>query len=148
MFRGRYDHTLDPKGRFNLPAKYREILAEKYNDQLYLVSLADGQNLRIYPLKEWEEVEAKIAQLPSMDQHIDSFMLQVSYYSCECTLDKAGRVLIPQTLRDHVGLTRDITLIGKLKFIEVWDKNKLISKLEETKHQSEEFRSYLAGIGI
>jgi len=147
MFRGRFDHTLDPKGRLNLPAKYREILAEKYNDQLYLMSLADGESLRIYPLKEWEDLEAKVAQFPSMNQHIDNFILQVSYFSFECTLDKAGRVLIPQTLRDHVGLTRDVTLIGKLKFIEVWDKNKLISKLEEIKRNTE-FRAYLAGIGI
>lgn len=147
MFRGRFDHTLDPKGRLSLPAKYREILLGKYTGQLYLMSLADGENLRIYPLKEWEDLEARIAQLPSMNQHIDNFILQVSYYSSECTLDKAGRVLIPQTLRDHVGLGRDVTLIGKLKFIEIWDKNKLMDKLEEIKHNSE-FRSYLAGIGI
>lgn len=147
MFRGRFDHTLDPKGRLNLPAKYREILLEKYTEQLYLMSLADGENLRIYPLKEWEELEAKVAQLPSMNQHIDNFILQVSYYSSECALDKAGRVLIPQALRDHVGLDRDVTLIGKLKFIEVWDKDKLMAKLEDIKRNSE-FRSYLAGIGI
>jgi MraZ protein len=148
MFRGRFEHALDPKGRLNLPAKYREILAGKYNDQIFLMSLGDGQNLRIYPLKEWENLEAKIAQLPSMNEHINNFMLQVSYFSSECELDKAGRVLIPQHLRDHVGFTRDVTLIGKLNFIEVWDKTKLLNKLEEIKTSTEEFKSYLAGIGI
>jgi transcriptional regulator MraZ len=148
MFRGRYDHRIDEKGRLSLPSRFREILIKQYDENLFLTSSIEQDALRIYPLKAWEEVERKLAELPSHDAVFESLVYQASYYGHECTLDSAGRVLIPQMLRDRVGLQEEVTLIGKLNYIQVWDRKKAIARAAEIDAMGRDLMKAAAKVGF
>jgi MraZ protein len=148
MFRGRYDHRIDEKGRLSLPARFREILVKQYDENLFLTSSIEQDNLRIYPLKNWQEVEHKLAELPTHDAVYESLVYQASYFGHECTVDGAGRVLIPQALRERVGLQEEVTLIGKLGYIQVWDRKKAVAKAAEIDAMSRDLMKAAAKVGF
>ena len=66
VFRGHFRHTVDPKGRLSIPAKFREALADGYGEKLVIVP--NGAALEVHPLKSWQELEAKVSALPRFDQ--------------------------------------------------------------------------------
>ena len=108
MFMGEYNHTIDAKGRLIIPAKFREPLGEEF----VLTRGLDGC-LYIYPMDEWEAFE---------DARAFSRFFVAGATTCE--LDKQGRILVPQTLREFAGLEKDVILAGNLSRVEVWSKEK------------------------
>ena len=63
MFRGNHPARVDEKGRLKVPAEYKRRTDEVYGPQFYITS-KDGKRAEIYPLKEWEKIEEKLAQIP------------------------------------------------------------------------------------
>ncbi len=121
VFRGRYEHTIDSKGRTSLPARFREVLTASGESRL-IVTTGLEACLVAYPLREWEAFEERLSRLPSFDPSVA--MLKRIYVSgaIECDLDKLGRLLLPSSLRDHAGICRDLLFAGMGKHIELWDK--------------------------
>lgn len=116
-FRSKYDHTIDEKGRLSFPSRYREVLREHESEVLIAIPWDD--HLRIYPLSEWELLENR---LRAEDEDFDKILRYFESESCECVLDRQGRLLIPASLRADLGLQRDIVLIGMVGHVEIWDK--------------------------
>lgn len=121
VFRGRYEHTIDSKGRTSLPARFRDVLTAGGESRL-IVTTGLEPCLVAYPLREWEAFEERLSRLPSFDPSVA--MLKRIYVSgaIECDLDKLGRLLLPGSLRDHAGISRDLLFAGMGKHIELWDK--------------------------
>jgi len=121
VFRGRYEHTIDGKGRTSLPARFREVLSGLGESRL-VVTTGLEPCLVAYPMREWEAFEERLAKLPSFDASVA--MLKRIYVSgaIECDLDKLGRLLLPSSLRDHAGLTRELLWTGMGRHVEIWDK--------------------------
>lgn len=121
VFRGRYEHTIDSKGRTSLPARFREVLTASGESRL-IVTTGLEPCLVAYPLREWEAFEERLSRLPSFDPSVA--MLKRIYVSgaIECDLDKLGRLLLPSSLRDHASISRDLLFAGMGKHIELWDK--------------------------
>jgi MraZ protein len=117
MFMGEYSHTIDPKGRLIIPSKFRELLGEEF----ILTKGLDGC-LSIYPQTEWAILEEKLRALPLTNKNARTFSRFFVAGACSCELDKQGRILIPQTLREYAGLEKDVVLTGNLNRIEIWDK--------------------------
>ncbi len=122
MFRGRFDHTIDSKGRISIPSKFRELLKENYDGKL-MVTNFDGC-LYAYPSDEWHILEDKLSRLSMLKKKVKSFQRFFASAVAECNIDKLGRVLIPPTLREYAELERDVVVIGVLKRIEIWSKEK------------------------
>lgn len=121
-FRGRYDHTLDDKGRLSFPSRFREILRQHESEVLVAISWDD--HIRIYPLNEWEALENRLrAEDGSAIQDLDRVLRHLESESCECAVDKQGRILLPPTLRADHGLERDVVLIGMIDRVEIWEKD-------------------------
>ena len=122
MFRGRYEHAIDKKGRTSLPARFRDVLAARTDTRLVLTSGLDACVVA-YPMNEWLEFEERLGRLPQFDPHVA--MLRRIYVSgaVECELDKLGRVLIPQILRKHAALEREALWAGMGSHIELWSKD-------------------------
>ncbi len=120
MFRGSYEHTVDSKGRVSVPSKFREIIADRYEGRLVLAMDYD-RCLTVYPLEEWEKLEEKIRNLPTMKKEVRDFMRFLLASATECELDKQGRVLITPAHRQHAGITKNVTLVGIIDKIEIWD---------------------------
>ena len=107
------------KGRLIIPSKFRELLGEEF----VLTKGLDGC-LSIYPMDEWNAFEEKLRALPLTNKNARTFTRFFVAGATNCELDKQGRILVPQTLREFAGLEKDVVLTGNLNRIEVWSKEK------------------------
>jgi MraZ protein len=121
MFRGRYEHTIDAKGRTSLPVRYREALASMGERRIVLTTALEPC-LRAYTIPEWSAFEEKLAKLPQFDLAVQKLRRVYVSGAVECEIDDSGRILIPPTLRDHAALTKDVVWAGTGKCAELWDK--------------------------
>lgn len=121
MFRGRYQHTIDPKGRLSVPAKYRDVLAQY--DGKTLIVVPNEQALEVHPLEEWERIEKRINERSMFDLEVRRIGRLYISRAKEIEVDGVGRVLLPPDSRQQAGLTRDVTLIGLGRpYFEIWDR--------------------------
>lgn len=122
MFRGRYEHAIDGKGRTSLPSRFREALSATGDSRIVLTTGLE-RCVVAYPLSGWMAFEERLAALPQFDPSVT--MLRRIYVSAavETDVDKLGRVLIPATLRKHAGLQREALWAGMGTHVELWDRD-------------------------
>ncbi|MBK8013392.1 MAG: division/cell wall cluster transcriptional repressor MraZ [Deltaproteobacteria bacterium] len=122
MFRGRYEHQLDVKGRLALPAAFKKTLLDAGESNLVVTPHISSPCLVAYPTAEWEAFEKRIAKLPQFDPSV--MMLRRLYVggAMDCAIDRQGRVLIPQILRDHAAIQREAFWVGGMRTLEIWSK--------------------------
>ncbi|MCF0142221.1 MAG: division/cell wall cluster transcriptional repressor MraZ [Parasporobacterium sp.] len=116
MFMGEYNHTIDAKGRAIIPVKFREPLGSKF-----VVTKGLDHCLWVYPEEQWRAFYEQINSLPASNPNNRKIQRFFGGSANESELDKQGRVLIPQTLREHAYLEKDITVVGLANRIEIWD---------------------------
>ncbi len=147
MFIGRYEHTIDQKGRTSLPARYRETLLGKYDERLVITN-SYSKCLDLYPYKEWERLLDKVNSLPSSEKAVKAFQRFVIAGGKECTVDKQGRILISPTLREFAGLEKEIVFVGVSNKIEIWNKASWEEEFNKSKKTLEEHSDTLADYGL
>ena len=86
--------------------------------QFYVTS-TDGESAQIWPLPEWEKQEALLAESSTMDAAVDKYLNLTSYYGQQVEMDKEGRLLLPQLLREKAKLDAEVAVLGKLNYLEV-----------------------------
>lgn len=123
MFRGQYEHAIDGKGRTSVPSRFREVLGTDAEARLVITTGLDPC-LVAYPMKEWALFEERLSALPRFDPSVA--MIRRIYVSgaVEVDVDKLGRVLIPQSLREYAGLDRNALWAGMGKHLELWSKER------------------------
>ncbi len=146
MFRGRSLHTLDAKGRIRIPSRFREILKTRYQDRFVITNF--DRCLIAYPLQEWEIIEEKLGELSLVRQDVKAFQRFFISGATECNFDKQGRVLIPQTLREHASLKREVVLAGMVKSFEIWSKPLWDQEIKRSHENFAQITSTLAELGI
>jgi MraZ protein len=124
MFRGQFAHSIDAKGRVSLPVRFRDGLVARGDSRFILTPALFDPCLHLYPMQGWEELEEKIAGLPSFDPNIVRFRRLYVSAAIECELDKAGRVLVPPALRERVALVKDVLWAGMGRTVELWAKER------------------------
>lgn len=144
MFRGRFEHTIDTKGRLSIPSRFRETLNERYDSRLVITTL-DGC-LIAYPFAEWRVLEERVAGLPEFKKDTRAFLRFFYSSAADCAIDKLGRILIPQTLRDYAKLDKDVMLVGSFKNIEIW--SKAAWEQAEAKASQEDIVNTLERLGL
>jgi MraZ protein len=123
MFRGRYQHTIDPKGRLSVPAKFRDALAQFGDHAEQLIVVPNEHALEVHPLDEWQRIEDKLNAQPMFTPEVRQLSRLYMSRAKEVALDGAGRILLPPDTRKQAGLDRDVTLVGGgRKMFEVWDR--------------------------
>ena len=117
MFIGEYLHSMDPKGRVSVPARFRDDLGPCF----YLTKGLDGC-LFVLPASEWAVLQQKVSAMPVSKAR----GLQRCFFAgaAEVTLDKQGRILIPQHLREYAALEKEVTFIGAAARAEIWSPRK------------------------
>ncbi len=118
MFRGNHPARVDDKGRLKMPAEFKRRVDEIYGTQFYITS-RDGRRAEVYPLKEWEKIEEKLALIPSMNPAKQRFLDITSYYGQMTEMDAQGRLLMPQLLRETAKVTDEVVVFGKQTYLEV-----------------------------
>ena len=118
MFRGNHPTRVDEKGRLKLPVEFKRQIEEKYGTQFYITS-KDGRVAEIYPLQEWEKVEAILATIPNFNPAKKKLLYRVNYYGQVSDIDAQGRILVPQILREEAKIAGDVVVIGMMTYLEV-----------------------------
>jgi MraZ protein len=144
MFRGHFEHAIDAKGRTSLPSRFREVLAATGDPRLVLTPSPFDACLHLFPMKAWEEFEAKIAALPQFEPNVIKLRRLYVSAAVECDADKHGRVLVPNSLRDHAGLNKDVLWAGMGQMVELWSKEKWSESQAMTAAELSEFRRAVA----
>ena len=122
MFRGLNTINLDAKGRLAIPAKFRERLAVLCGGHMVVTIDTEERSLLIYPVNEWEEIEAKITSLPTFDPRARRIQRLLVGHATDVEIDGSGRILLPAALREYAGLEKETVLIGQGKKLELWSK--------------------------
>lgn len=145
-FRSRSEHMLDPKGRLNIPSRFREVLRAVYSDTLIITNWK--KSLKAYPVAEWEKIEEKLmSQAPGLSGMGDLVRYVISGVT-ECTLDKQGRILLPGSLRAEFGINKEVVLNGMLNHFEIWDKSAWLDETRRTRDKFMDFEQGLSTLGI
>ncbi len=121
MFRGVNGVNIDVKGRIVMPTRYRERLQEDGKGSVVLTIDTEEKCLLLYPLTAWEEIESKLAALPSFNPAARRIQRLLIGHATETELDTHGRILVPPLLREFAGLTKLAMLIGQGNKFELWD---------------------------
>ncbi len=113
-----------------MPARYRESLLEGCGGRL-VVTVDRDHCLLVYPLPEWEIIESKLVELPSLNKTARLLQRLLIGYATELEMDGQGRILLPAILRDFAGLKKKAVLIGQGKKLEIWDEDTWAESQEE-----------------
>jgi MraZ protein len=119
-FTGVYQHQIDAKGRTSLPSRFREVLAAQGADKLFVTTDLFDACLQAYAPAQWTAFTQKVAALSQFDPSVRLLVRSFVAPAQECPVDKVGRILIPQPLREHAGLADEVTWAGTVERIEIW----------------------------
>ncbi len=141
MFMGEYNHTIDAKGRLIIPSKFREALG----DTFVVTKGLDGC-LFVYDNTEWNAFEEKLKSLPLTNKDARQFVRFFLAGAAEAEVDKQGRILIPNVLRDFAKLNKDVVLIGVGSRIEIWSRERFDEMA--TYEDMDEIAEHMAELGL
>ena len=135
MFRGSHDLTIDTKGRLAIPAKLREILSRRFktdeHEPNWVVTLDSRKRLLFYPESEWEKVEQKLLNLNVNGKPNLQLYQNLLLHNAETLeMDSAGRVLLPANLRRLVNFDKEVSLLGRVNRLELWDREQKQAETE------------------
>lgn len=116
---GEYQHTIDSKGRLIIPSKLRDGLGDAF-----VITRGLENCLFVYPQNEWQQLELKLKALPFTKKDVRAFTRFLLSGAIEVELDKQGRVLLPNNLREFAELDKDCVIIGVSSRVEIWSKKK------------------------
>ena len=136
MFRGRFVHTVDTKGRVAIPASFRAELNRRGDRPPILTNMLEC--LALYPYDDWASLEERLVSVDPLmleGQDMQRFMISGA---ADTPLDAQGRILIPPYLREHARLEREVTLAGVGPRIEIWDKTRFDEQLARTQERFRE----------
>ena len=149
MFRGFSYHTIDPKGRIIIPARFRDVLQENGGDVVVVTRM--DQCVYGYTLNKWYEIEQKVLQMANKSEKMRAFRRVFIGGAYELTFDKQARILIPPPLREYANIEKDIVLIGVTDHFEIsskenWERQNL--QFEESLKNDEEFKADISSLGL
>lgn len=143
MFLGEFQHTLDDKGRLTIPAKFRDGLGQRF-----IVTRGLDNCLFAYPLAEWQVLESRLKTLPLTKADARAFVRFLFSGATEGELDKQGRVMLPQSLREHAKIDKEVVVIGVSNRVEIWAKEVWRSYVEQAEASFEDIAENLEGLGL
>lgn len=121
MFRGLSEAQIDSKGRITVPANYRTLMVEEASGSLVVTIDTEQRCLLLYPFPSWQVIEEKLEALPSFQPAARRIQRLLLGHATELELDRQGRILLPNLLRDYAQLDKTAILVGQGRKIEIWD---------------------------
>ena len=143
MFIGEYKHSIDEKGRVAVPVKFRSSLG-----RTVIITRGLDRCLFVFTQAEWNELAAKIKELPLTQSNSRAFARLMLSGAVEVDLDKQGRVLVPDYLRSYALLDKQTIFAGVYSRVEIWNEEKWNDYKTQTEAQSDEIAERLGELGI
>ena len=148
MLRGNHPARIDDKGRLKVPNGFRAFVEPQYGAELFVTSVT-GEYVRIYPMAVWLEIERKLARgplarIPSKLRFLD----RVNFFGQVVAMDKQGRVVLPQLLRETAAMTGEVSVLGLQNHLAVWNQKRLQERLFKKEPFTDEDGRALSEFGI
>ena len=143
MLLGEFQHNLDSKGRVAVPVKFRNKLSAGA-----IITRGLDKCLFIFSSNEWETLAQKLISLPLAQANSRAFVRLMLAGAMDVELDKQGRILIPDYLREYAGLKKQIIFAGLYNRIEIWDNENWKQYKSKTEASSDEIAEKLSELGI
>ena len=138
-FTGEFTFSIDSKNRINIPAPLRKQFSSK-DKKTFVVTRGIDTCTWIYPINEWNFIQNELKKLSSISKTNRTFLRNHLRHTNILKFDSQGRFVLPQSLIDYSSIKKDVTIIGVLNKIEIWNPNLLrkIDKSDEIDDQSYE----------
>ena len=146
MLRGNHPARIDDKGRLKVPNSFRTIVEAQWGTELFVTSVT-GDFVRVYPMGVWLEIERKLAEVPSTHPSKLRFLDRVNFFGQAVTMDRQGRVLVPQLLRESAAMVGEVNVLGQQNHLAVWNLKRLRDRFKKEPFTDEDGR-LLAEYGI
>ena len=143
MLIGQYEHTIDVKKRLALPAKFRGELGDKI-----IITRGIEGCLAVYTEAEWKIMSDKLGSLTISQAEARSFTRMILAGAMEVALDKLGRILVPDYLKNYAGLNKNVVICGLSNRLEIWDLESWNAWTKEAEKGVSDIVSKLGGLGI
>jgi len=143
MFIGEYSHSIDPKKRLAVPSKFRNELKNKV-----VVTRGLDKCLFVYPMKVWEALAGKLGTLPVGESSTRSFLRLMLAGAVDVEIDKQGRILIPDFLKNYAGLQKNVVIAGIYNRLEIWDEEKWNDYKNNAEKSTDETAEQLGKLGV
>jgi len=143
MLIGEYNHTIDTKGRMALPAKFRQVFKSGA-----VITRGLDNCLFIYPKKDWQVLATKLASLPISQAKTRAFARLMLAGAMDVSLDKQGRVNLPDYLTNYAKLNKKVVVTGLYDRLEVWDENEWSKYRQQTESSSSDIAEALGELGV
>jgi len=143
MFIGEYTYSIDEKKRLAVPPKFREQVGKK-------AVLTKGLDncLFLYPEKEWQSLVEKLSSLPLAQADARGFVRLMLAGGMEVDLDKTGRILVPDYLKEYAALNKKVVIAGVLNRIELWDEEKWDTYKKKIEREVGDIAERLRELGV
>jgi MraZ protein len=143
MFLGRFEHTLDDKGRLTIPAKYRNTLATG----VVITRGLDGC-LWVFASSEWDAIAGKIRTLSLLKKDARSFVRLFFSEATDAVPDKQGRVHVPSYLREYANLQDEVIVAGSYNRLELWNPEGYVEENSRLQKDAEALAEQLSELGV
>jgi len=143
MFIGEYQHNIDQKGRLAVPAKFRKALTKGA-----VVTKGLDDCLFLYTKDEWKKLADKLAALPISKANTRAFARLMLAGAMDVDIDRQGRMLIPDYLRQYAGMTKKIVITGLYNRLEIWDEARWDKYKKGTENKSGDIAEALGELGV
>src|SRR6056300_742220 len=129
-FTGQYSFNIDSKNRINIPAPLRKQFSNK-DKKTFVVTRGIDSCSWIYPITEWKKIQSELQQLSSLSKTNRIFLRNHLRHANILKYDSQGRFVLPQSLIEYASIKKDITIIGVLNKIEIWN-TKLLNEIDKS----------------
>lgn len=143
MLIGEYKHSLDPKKRVAIPAKFRKEIGEKA-----VITRGLDQCLFVYTMQEWEKVAEKLSGLPTGSADARNFVRLFLSGATDVEIDALGRVLIPDNLKQFAGLKEKVVIVGVYRRLEIWNEENWENYKQRIEKQTDMLAEKLGELGV
>lgn len=143
MFIGQYNHSIDEKGRMNMPVKFRREVSSGV-----VVTRGLDHCLFVYPKAQWQEMAEKLAQLPITKKSSRAFARLMLAGAWDAELDSQGRIMLPEYLRQYAQIKKHVVVAGLYNRVEIWDEQAWGEYQAKTESESDDIAENMTELGI
>lgn len=140
MFRGSAPAKIDDKGRLKIPTPFRSFMEERWGGDVFTTSV-HGDSALIYPLPVWEDLEGRLAAMPTTHRAKMRFLERVNYFGQQNRLDSQGRIVVPPILRESAEIVGEVVVSAHLDHLVVWNRERFEERLVQEPFTEDDFRA-------
>lgn len=143
MFLGEFEHSIDDKGRVAVPARFREELGEGM-----VLTRGFDACLQAFPRHVWQQLSQKVSSLSLGSPEARNLRRILFSNAAEVEVDRQGRILVPQNLREYAGLAEQVVITGMDTYFELWAADRWQAVMEQLDNSGASIAEQLAALGI